>query len=93
MTQTQDILHFLDIIWHITNVKLQDILEDMTEAQLYEPWNFLLNQVVEKISEDLTAAPQCCLVRIHIAEDNSTHMLLWPFQAHVSLHIHRDLHL
>lgn len=89
-------MRFIDILRHIADVKLQDLSEDMTEAQWYEPWNFVLNRVVEKISKDLTVAPQCRLVRIHIAEDDNTRTLIPTVTLSspcISLHIQRDLHL
>ena len=94
MTQTQEhILRFLDILRHLADVKLQDLSEDTTEAQWYEPWNFILNRIVEKISKDLTVAPQCRLVRIHIAEDDNTRMLPVTLSSYISLGINRDQRL
>lgn len=75
MTSQEHVFRFLDILRHLSNVKLQDLSDDTTEAQWYEPWNFILNRVVEKISKDLTVAPQCRLVRIHMAEDNTGKLL------------------
>jgi hypothetical protein len=71
-SQEHDISRFLDILHHLSDVKLQDLSEDTTEAQWYEPWNFILTWVVEVISKDLTVAPQCRLARIHIAEDDTS---------------------
>ena len=83
MTRTQEhILRFLDILRHLADARLQDLSEDTTEAQWYEPWNFILNRVVENISKDLTVAPQCRLVRIHITEDDNTSTFCSGIPAH-----------
>lgn len=63
-------------IRHLSDVTLQDLSEDTTEAQWYEPWNFILTRVVGRISKDLTVAPQCRLARIHIAEDDNNRAFL-----------------
>lgn len=70
-TSQEEALRFLDIIRHLSDVRLQDLSQDTTEAQWYEPWNYILTRVVSRISKDLTVAPQYRLARIHMAEDNN----------------------